>query len=184
MRIYVDTGVFIDYLWNRSHLDILRTKGRNKRPREDLSRDSLECLDLIRQDHDGFTSIFSYYEIENTYYRRLIGNTRGISNRRDLIVMASRPVNFQLTAVLTRFELTILSLTNEIINQHQQNNILMQRGIRTGDSIHIATAIEGNIDLIISTDRDIKNLDNQISNKNGLLIRCLDTDIAKNELRR
>lgn len=55
---------------------------------------------------------------------------------------------------------------------------LQNRAVKVGDSIHVATAILHNVDLIVSTDDDILALNGVFANQNGTRIQCLDTDDA------
>jgi hypothetical protein len=77
------------------------------------------------------------------------------------------------------YNINILDLSKNTIKKLTEEIELQQRGIRVADSLHIATAILNNIELVISTDAHILGLNNIFINANGDRIQCLDTDKAK-----
>ena len=72
MRVYLDTGVFIDYLINRSHAGhYLRKGARRGRTPGQLNKDVVSCLSKIGRKHEGFTSCLALYELEDALFTEL-----------------------------------------------------------------------------------------------------------------
>ena len=73
MIIYLDTGVFFDYLIYRSMTGgVVRGRGRRNRSINQLSEDVEECLRKIRVNHHkGITSSITFLEVEEAIYLRL-----------------------------------------------------------------------------------------------------------------
>jgi hypothetical protein len=63
VRVYFDTGVFIDYLSKRGNT-ILRTSDRRGRAPAQLATDAERLFELVRRSHIGATSCLTYYEVE------------------------------------------------------------------------------------------------------------------------
>jgi hypothetical protein len=61
VRIYFDTGVFIDYLSIRSSTNaILRSAARRGRQQAQLAADAERLFEKVSRDHAGATSCLSY----------------------------------------------------------------------------------------------------------------------------
>jgi len=84
--------------------------------------------------------------------------------------------------IVNLYNLKILDLTEDIIIKSMQEIELQLKGIRAADSLHILTAINNNAEVIISTDGDLIKLDDVFKNKDGIKIKCMDTDVAKSYL--
>lgn len=183
MKVYLDTGVFIDYLIYRGHAGhFLRKKGRRKRSIQDLTNDALECFNKIKNSHEGFTSSLTLYEVEESMYQELCKSSTRIENRKLFIVSSSRSLIIQTMVIVNLYNLKILDLTEDIIIKSVQEIELQLKGIRAADSLHILTAINNNTEVNISTDGDIIKLDEVFKNKDGVKIKCMDTDVAKSYL--
>ncbi len=180
MRVYLDTGVFVDHLIYRSHAgNYLRTKGRRNRSIQQLSQDVSECLEKISRSHDGFTSSLTLYEVEDAMFEILQKSSKGIPDRNKYLILSCRCLISQVMITKESFKLNILDLSETTIKKITEEMELQRRGVRAADSLHMATAILNNIDLIVSTDKHILNLNNVFNNNNGVTIQCLDTDKAK-----
>lgn len=183
MKVYLDTGVFVDYLIYRGHAGhLLRRRGRRNRTVQQLHQDVSECLDKIGKKHDGFTSSLTLYEAEETLFSRLVRSSRGIRNRKRFLVISSRSLSVQILAIKSFHNLRILDLSESVIRKHVQETQLQTRGIRAADSMHMATAILNNADIVITTDRHLLGLNKVFQNQNGKYIQCQDTNVAKNLL--
>ena len=183
MRVYLDTGVFVDYLIYRGHAGyFLRKRGRRNRTIQQLHQDVSECLDKIGRAHNGLTSSLTLYEAEEALFSKLMKSSRGIKNRKKYVIMSSRSLSLQILAMKSHFNLQILDLSENVIEKQVRETGLQIRGIRAGDSLHIATAILNNADIIITTDRHLLNLHMVFQNQSGTYIQCLDTNVAKNLL--
>jgi len=180
VRVYLDTGVFVDYLIYRGHAgQFLRKRGRRNRTVRQLHQDVSECLDKIGRAHHGFTSSLTLYEAEEALFSKLMKSCRGIKNRKKYVIISSRSLSVQILAIKSHFNLQIIDLSEHIIKKYVQETNLQIRGIRTADSLHMTTAILNNADIIVTTDRHLLRLDKVFQNRNGKQIKCLDTNIAK-----
>ena len=91
MKVYLDTGVFVDYLTYRGVAGFfLRTRGRRNRPVQVLAEDVSECLQRISSGHEGFTSSLTFYEVEEALYTRLLKSSKGIQDRTRYVIASSR----------------------------------------------------------------------------------------------
>lgn len=180
MRVYLDTGVFVDYLIYRGHAGLLlRTRGRRNRSVKQLHQDVSECLNKIGNKHDGFTSSLALYEAEEALYSKLWKSHKGIGNRKIHVVIASRNVPFQMIAIKERYNLKILNLSEDIMKRHMVEISLQTKGIRAADSLHVVTAMLNNADIFITTDKHLLQHSNVFQNQNGNRMQCLDTNDAK-----
>jgi hypothetical protein len=76
MRVYVDTGLFIDYLSGRGPAATsLRSVGRRGRSLEQVLSDAERVLESIARRHEGGTSVLTYYEAEEAPYKSLEAGT-------------------------------------------------------------------------------------------------------------
>jgi hypothetical protein len=81
MRVYLDTGVFIDYFINRSHVGhYLRTGSRRGRTPKKLNKDVISCLSRISRKHEGFTSNLTLYELEHALFTAMKNTYKGSSH--------------------------------------------------------------------------------------------------------
>ena len=71
MRVYIDTGIFIDFLVTRGHSGAyLRTAPRRGRAPDQLANDAEECLQRIARTHTGLTSALTLYEAEEALFTK------------------------------------------------------------------------------------------------------------------
>ncbi|MBD2135833.1 hypothetical protein H6F47_26380 [Sphaerospermopsis sp. FACHB-1094] len=65
VSVYIDTGVFIDYLSPQAIAgSTLRTTQRRGRDPKKLFEDAEDVLKLVSAKHTGATSSLTYYEVE------------------------------------------------------------------------------------------------------------------------
>ncbi len=76
MRVYVETGILIDYL-AQGPFAILRATRRRGRDPARLFADATEVLQEISNGHIGATSAFTCYEAEEALYRLISTSLRG-----------------------------------------------------------------------------------------------------------
>jgi len=186
MKVYLDTGVFVDYLVYRClAAGSLRKKGRRNRNVQNLSDDVFTCLKkIVAQPHTAITSAITFLEVEEIIFTKLktkqSGNT--IPNKIVHLITESRSNICQISVTCGIYNIDIIDYAENIIDLVRNNSFLMQKKIQSRDAIHIITAMINNADLIISGDKDILNLNKKVKNNNGNIISCLDTDDAKNIL--
>jgi hypothetical protein len=78
--------------------------------------------------------------------------------------------------VIELFNISVLDLTSATVHLQLQQLDLQTRGIRAADSLHAATAIAFDADLLVSTDDTLLQLDGILTNTRGSKIVCRDTD--------
>jgi predicted nucleic acid-binding protein len=177
VRIYYDTGIFIDYLSVRGNT-ILRSAGRRGRTTGQLASDAEQLFQVVRDTHIGATSCLTYYEVEEALYKRLAQSAKGVSRADTLLIPAARYITTQVQAVLDLFNIRALDLTSLTIHLQLENSELQTRGVRAADALHVATAIAFDADLIVSADSKLLQLDGLLRNPKGENILCRDTDAA------
>lgn len=179
MRVYIDTGVFIDFLISRGHsAAYLRTTPRRGRSPRKLVEDAEECLVRIAARHSGFTSALTFYEVEEALFEQLARATSGVMHGRKFLVPAARAAMIQVQITVGLFNIHVLDLNHLTIDRQIRNVDLQVRGVRAADSLHVTMAMLNGADLILSTDSDVQDLDGVFQNVNGVTIRCLDSDSA------
>lgn len=179
MRVYLDTGIFIDYLSSRGPMgSYLRTSDRNGRTPSDLAADAEKCLDIIERKHQGITSSLTFYEVEEAFYKELSRSVSGVQHGKKFLIPTARSVVPQLIIATELHNISILDLTGNIIRQQVQNLSLQLNAIRAADALHVTLAIANDVDVIVTGDSGILELDNKIFKNNGQNIRCLESDAA------
>ena len=179
MRVYFDTGVFIDYLSTRGSTNaILRSFHRRGRTPEKIVADAEWLFEKVSSIHTGSTSCLTYYEVEEALYRQLVQSAKGVSRADTLLIPAARSITTQVQIVVEQFNISVLDLTPATVRLQLQQLDLQTRGIRAADALHAATAIAFDADLLISTDDALLHLDGVLTNPRGQKIACRDTDSA------
>jgi predicted nucleic acid-binding protein len=179
MRVYLDTGVFIDYFINRSHAGhYLRTGSRRGRTPKKLDKDVVSCLNRISRKHDGFTSSLTLYELEHALFSAMKNTHKGSSHLDRILIPAARSAVYQGITVAQLYKIKLVDVSETIILKQLREVTLQIHGIMAADSLHIVTAIDNDADVIISTDAHMHGLDNVFQNSTGSRIRCVDTDVA------
>ncbi|GCA92762.1 hypothetical protein [Microcystis aeruginosa] len=116
MKIYLDTGVFIDYL---SPLILgginLRPRNRRGRTPAQLSQDAESVLKKIASSHLAATSSLTYYEVEEALFKQFTSVTIGMENASNFRVLAARSIVVQTFNVVRFFGITALDLTSTIV---------------------------------------------------------------------
>lgn len=179
MRVYFDTGVFVDYLSARGSTNaILRSSQRRGRAPREIAVDAERLFENVSRKHVGATSCLTYYEVEEALYQLLIQSAKGVSQASALLVPAARSITTQVQMVIDLFNLSVLDLTSGTVRLQLQQLDLQTRGIRAADALHAATAIAFDADLFVSTDEALLGLDGILVNNRGSNILCRDTDLA------
>jgi predicted nucleic acid-binding protein len=179
VKVYLDSGVFIDYLIGRGHTGpYLRAVDRRGRAPERLLTDAETCLSSILERHTGITSSLTCYEVEEALYRALRGSTAGVSNADRFIIPAARAVITQTLMTIDWFKIVLVDLTSAVVNAQCGNLELQKRGIRAADALHITTALAEDAQVFITTDADLIRLNEVFRNRSGVSLRCVDTDAA------
>ncbi len=179
MRIYLDTGVFIDYLSRHGQQNaILRTAHRRGRSVSDLALDAEKLFERIKRGHTGATSCLTFYEGEEALYRELSRASKDVPHADKLLITAVRYYPEQIQIVTDTFGFEVCDMTAATVKVQLQENQLRTGGIRAADALHIATAIEFRADSFVTTDGNLLALDQRICNLSGSPIRFVDSDRA------
>jgi predicted nucleic acid-binding protein len=178
VRVYFDTGPFIDFLSTRGPANALRSSERRGRSPAGLASDAERVFEKVSKNHAGATSCLTFYEVEEALYRLLAQSAKGISRADTLLIPAARSITTQVQIVVELFRISVLDLTSETIRLQLCQLDLQTRGIRAADALHAATAISFKADLLVSADDAILSLDGMLFNAEGNKIICADTDRA------
>ncbi|MGA2589429.1 MAG: PIN domain-containing protein [Bryobacteraceae bacterium] len=177
MRVYFDTGVFIDFLSAHGN-SILRTTDRRGRTPAELAANAERLFEKVGRAHTGATSCLTYYEVEEARYGQLKQSAKGTPRADTLLIPAARSITLQVQMMVDLFKISVLDLTAGTIRLQLQQIELQTRGIRAADALHAATAIAFEADLVVSTDDALLQLDGILTNLRGANILCRDTDSA------
>lgn len=178
MRVYFDTGVFIDYLSARGNASGLRVSARRGRTPAEIAADAERLFERTSLAHTNATSCLTYYEVEEALYRLLSSSTKNVSRADKLIVPVARSITTQVQMMVEVFNISVLDLTPATVRVQLQQIDLQTRGIRAADALHAASAIAFDADLLVSTDDALLQLDGILMNTRGGKILCRDTDLA------
>lgn len=181
MKVYIDTGVFIDYLSSQAVAGSgLRSVDRRGRNPQKLFEDAENVLKMVASSHTGATSSLTYYEIEEALFKQLTSVVTGMANASTIRVIMARSIVPQTMTAVRFFSIDVLDLTATTVKaQLSISNVeLSVRGIRAADALHVASAINFDAEVLISADKDVLKLDGVIVNKSGVPIKFCDTDVA------
>ena len=143
-----------------------------------MAVDAEKLFETVSRAHTGATSCLTYYEVEEALYRLLAQSAKGVSNASTLLIPAARSITTQVQIVIELFNISVLDLTSRTVRLQLQQLDLQTRGIRAADSLHAATAIAFDADLLVSTDDTLLQLDGILTNARGSKIVCRDTDLS------
>jgi len=179
VKVYIDTGVFIDYLSPQAIAgSTLRSTNRRGRTPKKLFQDAESVLKMIASSHVGATSSLTYYEVEEALFKQLTSVATGMANASTLRVLAARSIVPQTATAIRFFGISVLDLTAATVEAQLNNVDLHIRGIRAADALHVASAINFDAEVLISVDEDVLKLDGTITNKDSVPIKFCDTDVA------
>lgn len=179
MRVYFDTGVFIDFLSTLGGANaMLRSSGRRGRAPAEIAADAERLFEKVGSAHMGATSCLTFYEVEEALYRLLAQSAKGVSRADKLLIPLARSITTQVQIVVEIFNVSVLDLTSGTVRLQLRQLDLQTRGIRAADALHAATAMEFDADLLVSTDDALLHLDGILVNARGRKILCRDTDLA------
>jgi predicted nucleic acid-binding protein len=176
VRVYFDTGVFIDYLSTRGSANALRSSARRGRTPAEIVVDAERLFELVGRAHIGATSCLTYYEAEEALYRHLAQSAKSVSRADMLVIPVARSITTQVQMMVEAFNISVLDLTSAIVRLQLRQLDLQTRGIRAADALHAASAIGFDADLIVSTDEALIQMDGILINGRGGKILCRDTD--------
>ena len=183
MRVYIDSGVFIDYLISRGHAaSYLRSSTRRGRSLLQLVQDAERCFTRIGRRHQGFTSSLTFYEVEEALYQELSKSISGVAHGRKYLIPSARSVMVQMLITVKLFNIQVQDLTANIVEEQLQQLDFQVRGLRAGDSLHMTSAMMNNADVMLTADSDLLALDGIFRNLAGNIISCWDTDAAISHL--
>jgi len=179
VKVYIDTGVFIDYLSAQAIAgSSLRSTNRRGRTPQKLFEDAENVLKKVATSHTAATSSLTYYEVEEALFKQLTSVATGMANASTIRVLAARSIVPQTITAVRFFSINVLDLTSTTVEEQLSNVELYVRGIRAADALHVASAINFDAEVLISVDEDVLKLDGVITNKSGVPIKFCDTDIA------
>ncbi len=183
MRVYIDTGVFIDYLARRGHAGgYLRTAERRGRTPNQLAADAEDCFSRLQRWHTALTSALTFFELEEALFGQLSRAASGISHASIFVIPSARAVVVQMETLVGQFGVQVIDLSFASIQRLSRNIDLQVAGLRAGDTLHMTTAMAENADVMLTGDTHLLALDGSYSNAGGTAIRCWDTDEALNHL--
>ncbi len=112
MRVYFDTGVFIDYLSALGNMNaILRSSARRGRTPAAIAEDAQRLFERVGRVHLGATSCLTYYEVEEALYRLLAQSAKGAPRADTFLIPAARSITTQVQIVIELFNISVLDLT-------------------------------------------------------------------------
>ena len=134
MRVYFDTGVFIDYLCTRGNTNaILRSTPRRGRSPAEMAFDAERLFEKVSRSHAGATSCLTYYEVEEALFRILTQSAKGVTSADTLLIPVARSITTQVQIVVELFNVAVLDLTSATVRLQLQQLDLQTRGIRAAD---------------------------------------------------
>lgn len=172
MKVYIDTGVFLDHIIDPTTPQDLRTVERRGRSPERLRADAGLCLLAIRERHAGITSTLTCYEVEEAVYRATRRSKFAETTER-LVIDAARGIAANALEVIDYFRIRVSDLSLAIVRTYLTDARLRDRGIRAADALHITTAMAEGAQVFITGDGRLMALDGVFAG-----LRCLDTDAA------
>lgn len=176
MKAYIDTGILVDYL-AQGEYRMLREASRNGRNPEQLYKDAHELMSLIgNSPFEGMISALTFYEVEEALYKAVSAFIKGVENAEKIRLEACRPILAQALAVVRLFDLKVLGLHEDAVIAVSKLPLLAEKGIRVADALHVMTAANQDVEVIVSADRDILKLDGLVGNRSKTKMRCLDSD--------
>ena len=176
MRVYFDTGVFIDYLSTRGSANVLRSSARRGRTPAEIVVDAERLFEVVGRAHIGATSCLTYYEAEEALYRHLAQSAKSVARADMLMIPVARSITTQVQMMVDAFNVSVLDLSSATVRLQLQQLDVQTRGIRAADALHAASAIGFDADLIVSTDEALIQMDGILNNGRGGKILCRDTD--------
>jgi hypothetical protein len=89
MRVYLDTGVFIDFLSLHSN-SIFRTTDRRIALQQQIAADAGRLFERVKRAHTGGTSCLTYYEAEEASYGQHRRSAKGVPQADRLLIPMAR----------------------------------------------------------------------------------------------
>ncbi len=180
MRVYLDSGPFLDYLKYRTpYAEPLRTERRRGREPDDLARDMERCLEgLGRDQNSGFTSTLTFVELELALNHELRERSKGIiqANKSQFILISGRAIVEAVFVMCEIHKIQTIPLKDNHVEFVLNNREMKARRLSLPDAIHMSSAIIENADAILTTDWHLIQLDGVFTNSSGETLRCVDSD--------
>ncbi|HEY1930442.1 MAG TPA: hypothetical protein VGG99_00375 [Acetobacteraceae bacterium] len=182
MRVYVETGILIDYL-AQGPFAMLRATTRRGRDPARLLADATEVLQEISARHEGAASAFACYEAEEALYRLIRVSLQGQPHAAAARLTAARPILGQALTAARFFGLTVLPLVEDAVEALARADELVNHRVRAADGLHLMAAAAFDADLVLSADADLLRVDRLVRNRSGRPMHCCDTNVAMTALR-
>jgi predicted nucleic acid-binding protein len=153
VRVYCDTGIFVDYLSARSPVSAsLRTSPRRGRSPADLARDAEKLLQTCLAKHVTGTSTLTFYEVEESVFKDLSRTMKGVPLAHSLLIPVARSAALQFDMATRLFGVQVLELTQPRAQYAMSNHALNMHAIRAADALHISTAVEFEAEILVTGD--------------------------------
>ena len=176
MKVYLDTGFFIDYDSARNPVAIsLRVAGRRNRSLRRVQTDAATTMDKLRL-HHSFTSTLAVIEYERAMFYSLHEMTRGVSSgQQNAEALSKFYAGLFLDIVCRQRHIRVIPLPANLIRAASVATRASSLELR--DAIHLECAIGFDCDMIISPDEHFHRLDRRIT-ISGRPVRIVDTNVA------
>lgn len=139
MRVYFDTGVFIDYMSVRpSASTLLRDAGRRGRAPQQVPLDAERLFEKVSEKHTGATAVLTCCEAEEALYQKLKASTKGVSYADILLIPGARDIAKQVLFAIEYFNFSILDLTSKVLRLQLQQLDLETHAIRAAGALHVS----------------------------------------------
>lgn len=180
MRVYLDTGFFIDYLCHNAIAGTaLRRAPRRGRYPPQLHQEASHVLRQIAAvPHEAATSALTCYEVEEALYKEIQIATSGVANQDALRVQSSRSLLSLTMMIVEVYGVEVRAFDHSTVSAQLQNLPLQMHGIRAADAYHVSTAVAYGAELFVCGDGKLLGLDGLLVNAAGIPIRFCDTDTA------
>ncbi len=180
MRVYFDSGPFLDYLKFRiPHAEFLRSEARRGRDPDQLAHDIEECLENLRgPEHPCFTSSLAFVELESALRRELRERSKRVitSHKQRFFLLSGRSLVEAAFLTCRLHEIEIVPVTARQIEFVLDSREMKDRGLSLADSIHLASAILLDAHVVLTADDELLKLDRVFTIQKGEEVRCLDSD--------
>ena len=170
MKIYLDTGFFIDYFSRRSMVTInLRVDSRRGRSIADIQNAADLVIKKLSR-HESITSVISSLEYADNTFKELKKFSFGLPDSTIENFMKNKLEVNILKKRCERDNIKIIPLDLDILTESLNNPEYDELEIY--DAIHIETARTYKVDIMVSTDDDLLKYDRKFG------LRIVDSDIA------
>jgi hypothetical protein len=142
VRVYFDTGVFIDFLSTLGNTNaVLRPSERRGRSPADIAANAEQLFEKVSKTHTGATSCLTYYEVEEALYRLLAQSAKGVSRAGKLLIPAARSITTQVQMVVNLFNISVLDLTSGTVRLQTPSNSIYRR-VEFAPQMHLTRRVQ------------------------------------------